>query len=118
MGPEPGKFGNIGTVNPSLTTNIIATMKKETLLEEVDQLSRFEEEGGLEIPAPELVAVTIDGTTTKHFRRLKQNELVSVGDFVSDNHEGFEPWVGPSGFQAGSFVKPIYRQTRAKIASR
>jgi len=93
-------------------------MKKETLLEEADELSLFGEAGGLEVSAPELVAVTVEGMATKHFRRLKQNELVSVGDFVSDNHQGFEPWVGPSGFQAGSFVKPIYRQTRARITSR
>jgi len=79
-----------------------------------DDLDRFEEEGGLEVPAPDLVAASA-GDTARHFRRLKQNELVSLGDFVSDNHKGFQLWEGPSGFQAGSFVKAIYR--RAKIPS-
>lgn len=46
----------------------------------------------------------------KHFRRLKWNELVSRGDFVADEHQGFEPWEGPGGFRADSFVKPIYRR--------
>ncbi len=93
-------------------------MKKSTLCVESDGRSGFEETFTPETPAPEFVAVTTNGASPKHFRLLKQNELVSVGDFVSNNHEGFEPWVGPSGFQAGSFVKPIYRQTRAKITSR
>jgi len=45
----------------------------------------------------------------KRFRRLKFNELVSVGDYVAVNENQFEPWDGPRGFQAGSFVQPIYR---------
>jgi hypothetical protein len=47
---------------------------------------------------------------SKLFRRLKFNELVSVGDFVAGKDNQFEPWDGPRGFQAGSFVKPIYRR--------
>jgi len=47
---------------------------------------------------------------TDRLRRLKWNELVSRGDFVADERHGFEPWEGPSGFRADSFVKPIYRQ--------
>jgi hypothetical protein len=43
-------------------------------------------------------------------RRLKWNELVQRGDFVEDGREGFEPWVGPSGFRADAFVKQIYRR--------
>lgn len=50
----------------------------------------------------------------KRFRRLKWNELVSHGDFVADEHRGFEPWEGPSGFRADSFVKPIYRQHESR----
>ena len=46
---------------------------------------------------------------TKRFRRLKFNELVSVGDYVAGKDNQFEPWDGPRGFQAGSFVQPIYR---------
>ncbi|HKI68878.1 MAG TPA: hypothetical protein VKA67_04770 [Verrucomicrobiae bacterium] len=45
----------------------------------------------------------------KRYRRLKCNELVSHGDFVADEHRGFEPWEGPNGFRANSFIKPVYR---------
>jgi hypothetical protein len=48
----------------------------------------------------------------KRFRRLKWNELVSRGDFVEDEHRGFEPWQGPNGFRAYAFVKPIYRRNQ------
>jgi len=44
------------------------------------------------------------------FRRLKWNERVSLGDFVKNEHRRFELWQGPGGFQADSFVKPIYRR--------
>jgi len=50
----------------------------------------------------------------QHFRRLKWNELVSRGDFVTDGHQGFEPWEGPGGFRADSFVKPIYRRDESR----
>ena len=43
-------------------------------------------------------------------RPLKWNELVKPGDLVEDGRDGFEPWVGPSGFRADAFVKQIYRQ--------
>ncbi len=42
-------------------------------------------------------------------RPLKWNELVRRGDFVADNHQGFELWEGPSGFRADAFIKQIYR---------
>ena len=48
------------------------------------------------------------------FRLLKFNELVSVGDYVIGKDNGFEPWDGPRGFQAGSFVQPIYRRDGAR----
>ena len=48
----------------------------------------------------------------KNFRELKWNERVSPGDFVM-NGQDLEPWEGPSGFQAHSFVRPIYRATKA-----
>jgi len=48
----------------------------------------------------------------ERFRRLKWNELVRQGDFVEDGHQGFEPWEGPGGFQADSFIKPIYRRAK------
>lgn len=55
----------------------------------------------------------------KRFRRLKWNELVSHGDFISDGNRGFEPWDGPTGFRADAFVKPIYRREKARmVASR
>ena len=44
------------------------------------------------------------------FRRLAWNELVKRGDYVADGKSGFEPWVGPSGFHADSFIKAIYRK--------
>jgi hypothetical protein len=45
----------------------------------------------------------------ERFRRLKWNEVVCRGDFVSDERLGLELWEGPGGFQADTFVKPIYR---------
>jgi len=50
-------------------------------------------------------------------RRLKWNELVRRGDFVEDGRDGFEPWVGPSGFRADAFVKQIYRRMRRQSAN-
>ena len=46
----------------------------------------------------------------ERFRRLKWNEVVCRGDFVADERLGFEPWEGPGGFRADSFVKTIYRR--------
>lgn len=54
---------------------------------------------------------------TKRFRRLKFNELVSVGDYVAGKDNQFEPWDGPRGFQAGSFVQPIYRPHGRRAAA-
>jgi len=56
----------------------------------------------LEAPAPAGVR--------RRFRQLKWNELVRRGDFVMDEHQGFEPWEGPGGFRADAFVKTIYRK--------
>jgi len=46
----------------------------------------------------------------ERFRRLKWNEVVCHGDFVADERLGLEPWEGPGGFRADTFVKPIYRR--------
>ena len=51
---------------------------------------------------------------SKRFRRLKWNELVSLGDFVVDEHRRFEPWEGPSGLRADAFLKPIYRRDESR----
>jgi hypothetical protein len=56
---------------------------------------------------PEAPAST---SVLERFRRLKWNELVRLGDFVADEHRGFEPWEGPGGFRADAFVKPTYRR--------
>ncbi|MGZ5528828.1 MAG: hypothetical protein ACXWJB_09175 [Limisphaerales bacterium] len=52
----------------------------------------------------------------KNLRRVRWDEVVREGDFVIAG-KGFEPWEGPSGFRADSFLKPIYR-TRQSIATR
>jgi hypothetical protein len=55
----------------------------------------------------------------EHLRPLKWNERVRRGDFVADGNQGFEPWVGPSGFRADAFVKQIYRQlSRRTVGAR
>jgi len=58
-------------------------------------------------------AVPVEAGISESFRRLKADEVVSPGDFVKNGHQGFEPWEGPSGFRASSFVKPIYRRQKA-----
>jgi hypothetical protein len=45
----------------------------------------------------------------EHFRLLNWNEIVTRGDYVGNDRQEIEPWVGPAGFQAGTFVKPIFR---------
>lgn len=60
-------------------------------------------------------AVATDGP--KQYRCLKWNELVSHGDFTKDEHRGFEPWEGPTGFRADAFVKPIYRRQERRPAA-
>jgi hypothetical protein len=54
-------------------------------------------------------AASATAVVPERLRRLKWNELVSRGDFVADEHNGFEPWEGPPGFRADAFVKQIYR---------
>jgi hypothetical protein len=67
--------------------------------------------------SPELIEIPFGNAGLKRFRRLKWNELVSSGDFVPNLEAGVEPWEGPSGFQAGSFLKPIYRQEKTAKAT-
>ena len=50
----------------------------------------------------------------RDFRRLKFNEVVSRGDYVLNQTRGLEPWEGPTGFRAGSFIKLIYRRIRGR----
>lgn len=65
-------------------------------------------------PQPEALA---EAGGAKTFRRLKWNELVSHGDFISDGNRGFEPWDGPTGFRADAFVKPIYRREKGRAVA-
>jgi hypothetical protein len=69
---------------------------------EPGDLSRFEREGGQ--------AALPGAGVSEHFRRLKWNEVVRHGDYVGDERLGLEPWEGPGGFQADTFLKPIYRK--------
>jgi hypothetical protein len=52
--------------------------------------------------------------TPKNFRRLESHELVSLGDYVADEHRGLEPWEGPSGFRADAFIKAMYRRVQRR----
>ena len=68
---------------------------------------------------PEVIA-SPQSLAAAGLRLLEWNELVRKGDFVTDGHDGFEPWDGPSGFRADAFVKQIYRRGTAvpkKIAA-
>jgi len=58
----------------------------------------------------------VQAEVPKGFRRLKWNEVVVQGDCLVHEQRGFEPWQGPGGFRADTFLKPIYR--RGKIPSR
>jgi len=53
----------------------------------------------------------------EHFRRLKSNEVVCHGDLVADERLGLEPWEGPGGFRADTFVKPIYRRNKSRLTT-
>jgi len=55
-------------------------------------------------------SATVKADIPPHFRRLKAHELVSLGDFVANEHQRLEMWEGPSGFRADSFVKAMYRR--------
>ena len=59
-------------------------------------------------------AALASAVTLKHLRPLKWNELVRLGDFVQDSHQGFELWDGPRGFRADAFVKQIYRRLKSR----
>ena len=62
-------------------------------------------------------AVSAKAGVPECFRRLKWNEVVSRGDFVMDEHRGFELWDGPGGFRANAFLKPIYRRYERRLAA-
>ena len=49
------------------------------------------------------------------FRRLRENELVWSNDYLFDRQVGLQLWDGPGGFQAGTFMKPVYRRRGASI---
>jgi hypothetical protein len=92
-----------------------AMYAKNTLpTDERRALSRFENEGGLAEPVPGRGEVPPSEPVPKGYRRLEWNELVSAGDFVAGKDGGVEPWEGPPGFRAGSFVKTIYRRNRSR----
>ncbi len=99
---------------PQTNYNTEVTIMTDKALpdDELDDLNRFEEEGGLEVPTPDPMAAS-PADSPKHYRRLQPDELVSAGDYVSDRHQGFALWAGPIGFQAGLFIKTIYRPTKA-----
>ena len=59
-------------------------------------------------------AVSAGAATPGHLRLLNWNEVVCRGDFVADEHDGFELWEGPGGFRADAFVKPIYRRAEGR----
>jgi hypothetical protein len=61
-------------------------------------------------------SASVAGSVFQRLRPLKWNERVCRGDFVADGKQGFEPWVGPSGFRADAFVKQIYRKLRRRPA--
>ena len=61
---------------------------------------------------------SIPAKVAASFRLLAWNELVRRGDFVEDGNSGFEPWDGPAGFHAGSFIKTIYRKFAGKAPAR
>jgi hypothetical protein len=69
-----------------------------TLVEQTESLA------GEPSPAP----VPTDEPTG--LRRLRFNELVRTGDLVLNAQLEFEPWEGPNGFRADSFVRAIYRR--------
>jgi hypothetical protein len=54
----------------------------------------------------------VEAVVPQGFRRLKWDEPVLEGDFVVHEQSGFEPWEGPAGFRAASFLKPIYRRVK------
>lgn len=64
-------------------------------------------------PDKTIVAASPESLAAAGLRRLEWDELVRKGDFVTDSHDGFEPWDGPSGFRADAFVKQIYRRSPA-----
>jgi hypothetical protein len=70
------------------------------------------------VPQTKQPKVVEKSSGPKRFRRLRWNELVSIGDFVTNEQRQFEPWVGPGGFRADMFVKPIYRREEAGSSRR
>ena len=72
----------------------------------------------ISIPSSAEATVAASAVGSKAFRRLKANELVSRGDFTANDRQEFEPWEGPTGFRADSFVKTIYRKLAPAIKVR
>lgn len=63
------------------------------------------------------ISTATSATAMERFCPLKWDERVQRGDFVQDGQKGFEPWVGPAGFRADTFVKQIYRRLRSRPTS-
>lgn len=63
------------------------------------------------------ITTATSAAAQERFRPLKWDERVRRGDFVQDEQQGFEPWVGPPGFRADTFVKQIYRRLGRRPAS-
>jgi len=63
-------------------------------------------------PAPNLEPIA-----PNQLRRLKWNEVAVTGDYIANGQKGYEPWHGPAGFQAGSFVKAIFRPKGKVLAT-
>lgn len=59
-------------------------------------------------PRPKLKPVRTE-VPPAGFRRLHESEVVTPGDYVMNESQDIEPWEGPRGFRAGSFLKQIYR---------
>jgi hypothetical protein len=74
--------------------------------DETDFITREETEADL----------AVEPGVPEGFRRLRWDEPVLDGDFVVDEQRGFEPWEGPGGFRADSFLKPIYRRGKIRAA--
>lgn len=53
----------------------------------------------------------------KNLRPLKWDEVPRRGDFVEDGRNGFEPWIGLTGFRADAYVKQIFRRVKPARAA-
>jgi hypothetical protein len=55
-------------------------------------------------------------TAAGQLRPLQWHERVNRGDFLAAEPGGFEPWEGPTGFRADTFVKQVYRRLKKPAA--